>query len=193
MRLFYAIDLDEPARAAVARSIVALRHEAEARGASLRWVAPPKLHVTLAFLGEVPADRLGRLRDIAAESFEHAPFGCSLSVPGVFPAAGAPRLVWIGPARGHAEVARINRLVWQRLDGAGWGPAPATFEPHVTLGRVQRRRAGAARDLRALVAGTSLPAVDWTVDHVSLYESRRSDRGATYHRMAVARLGGGAP
>lgn len=191
MRLFFAIDLDEPARAAVTRRIALLRRRTEGPGALLRWVTPAKLHVTLAFFPDVPAERVGGMCNIASVALRQSPFRCCLSAPGVFPARGAPRVVWVGPSRGRTEMAGLHRLLWQRLADAGWGPAPDRFEPHLTLGRVRQRRGAITRDLRALVAGTPGPAAEWTVDHVSLYESRPSNRGATYHRIALARLDAG--
>ena len=50
----------------------------------------------------------------------------------------------------------------------------------------------AARRLRGLMAATRLPEVRWTVDHLSLYESRPGPGGSTYHRLAAAVLQGGA-
>lgn len=193
MRLFFAIDLDEPARSAVARRIALLRRRTAGLDASLRWVAPAKLHVTLAFFPEVPPERVGGLCDTCAPSLRQSPFPCCLSVPGVFPARGAPRVVWVGPARGRTELAGLHGLLWQRLADAGWGPAPGAFEPHLTLGRVRQRRGANTRQLRAVVTGTPGPAAEWTINHVSLYESRPSNRGATYHRLALARLDADGP
>ena len=90
-------------------------------------------------------------------------------------------------------MARLHRLLWQQLAEAGWGPAPRTFEPHLTLGRVRRGRGAVTRELRAAVADTPGPAAEWMVEHVSLYESRPSNRGAVYHRIALLRLDANGP
>ncbi len=188
VRLFFAIDLDDHARAAAAQVIASLARSAAASGASIRWVEPAGLHVTLAFLGEVPDERAAALVDLGAVPLRHAPFALSLSVAGVFPPSGAPRVIWIGPGQGGDEVKRVARLLWGRLDGAGYGTGPGRFEPHVTLGRVRRARAAAARRLRSLVAGSRPPEIGWTVDRLSLYESRLGSGGSTYHRLATAAL-----
>ena len=161
-------------------------------GASIRWVRPAGLHVTLAFVGEVPNEGAAALVDLGAEPFSQPPFGLSLSEAGVFPPSGAPRVIWMGPGRGRDEVKRVAQLLWHRLDGAGYGPGPSRFEPHVTLGRVRRARAGVAHPLRAVVSGSRPPEIRWTVDRVSLYESRLGSGGSTYHRLATAALHGGA-
>ncbi len=188
MRLFFAIDLDDHARAVAAGVSASLARRTAESGASIRWVEPAGLHVTLAFLGEVPSERVAAVVDLGAVPLPHPPFGLSLSVAGVFPPSGAPRVIWTGPGQGGDEVRRVARLLWRRLDGAGLGSGPGRFEPHVTLGRVRRARAGAARRLRGLAAGSKLPEIRWQVDRVSLYESRLGPGGSTYHRLAAVAL-----
>ena len=191
MRLFFAIDLDDHARVVAAQASASLARSTAESGASIRWIEPAGLHVTLAFLGEAPNERAAVLVDLGAVPLPHPPFGLSLSVAGVFPPSGAPRVIWMGPGRGGDEVKRVARLLWRRLDEAGYGPGPGRFEPHVTLGRVRRARAGAARRLRSLVAGSRPPEIAWTADRVSLYDSRPGPGGSTYHRLATAALRGG--
>ena len=192
VRLFFAVDLDDPARAAAEQVSGSLASRIAGLGAAVRWVRPAGLHLTLAFLGEVDRERLESITALGAAAFEQPPFDFSLSVAGVFPSRGTPRVIWIGPGRGGAEAANLSSRVWRRLDGAGYGPPPSRFDPHVTLGRVRRVRAGEARRLRGLLAETAPPAIAWTVDHVSLYESRPGSRGSTYRRLATAALRGGA-
>ncbi len=188
MRLFFAIDLDDPARAVAEQVGASLARRAAGLGASIRWVRPARLHLTLAFLGDVPDARAAALAGVGAAPFPRSPFRLSLSVAGVFPPSGAPRVIWMGPGRGGEEVAGVARLLRRRLENAGYGPGPACFEPHVTLGRVRRARAGGARRLRGVLAGTALPEIAWTVARVSLYESRPGPGGSTYHRLASAPL-----
>ena len=191
MRLFFAVDLDDPARAVAEQAGRSLATRVSGAGATVRWAKPARLHLTLAFLGEVHAGRVESITALGAVPFEQPPFELSLSVAGVFPPRGAPRVIWIGPGRGGMEVVNLSRRLWRRLAGAGCGPAPTRFDPHVTLGRVRRARAGEARRLRALLAETVLPAIAWTVDRVSLYESRPGPGGSIYRRLATAALRGG--
>lgn len=192
MRLFFAIDLDDSARAVAEQAGRSLAGRTAELGATVRWVKPAGLHLTLAFLGDVEDDRVAGISAVSAAPFPHSPFDLSLSVAGAFPPRGSPRVIWIGPGRGGAEVVSLSRLLWQRLADAGCGPGPTRFDPHVTLGRVRRVRPGEARRLRVRLAETALPEIAWTVDRVSLYESRLGSGGSTYRRVASAALGGGA-
>ena len=192
MRLFFAVDLDDPARAVAGQVSGSLSSRASGVGVAVRWIEPVALHLTLAFLGDVQGDRVESLTALGSAPFEQPPFELSLSVAGAFPRRGAPRVIWIGPGRGGEGVVTLSQRLWRRLDGAGCGPGPARFDPHVTLGRVRRVRAGEARRLRARLAETALPEIAWTVDHVSLYESRLGSGGSTYRRLATAALRRGA-
>lgn len=192
MCLFFAIDLDESARVVAERVSVSLVRRTAELGASIRWVRPAKLHLTLAFLGDVADDGAAAAGALGTAPFSQFPFELSLSVAGVFPASGAPRVIWMGPGRGGEQVAGVARLLWRRLEDFGCGPGPGRFEPHVTLGRVRRLPTAGARRLRALLADTALPRVFWTVERVSLYESRPGTGGSTYHRLARAALQGGS-
>lgn len=60
-RLFFALWPDEATRRQVVDVQNCLRHEV-----SGRWIQPDNLHVTLAFLGQVRADRILMLRRVAA-------------------------------------------------------------------------------------------------------------------------------
>lgn len=191
MRLFFAIDLDEPARAAAERVSRSLAVRAAGLGTSIRWVRPAKLHLTLAFLGDVSQQQSAALTTLGDAPFPHRPFGFSLSEAGVFPPSGAPRVIWMGPGRGGEQAAVVAQVLRRRLEDSGCGPGPAGFEPHVTLGRVRRLRAAAGRRLRALLAETALPPISWTVNRISLYESRLESGGSTYRRLATAALEGG--
>ena len=59
LRTFIAIELDEPLRAAIAR--VQAKFQRLAPPGSVKWVAPEGIHLTLKFLGDTPASRLGQI------------------------------------------------------------------------------------------------------------------------------------
>ena len=66
IRAFFAVELDEPARAAAMQ--VADFLAGEPRGDTVRWVRQAGLHVTLRFLGDVDEGRVPALVDAAAKA-----------------------------------------------------------------------------------------------------------------------------
>jgi 2'-5' RNA ligase len=182
IRSFVAVDVDGPARDAVA----ALLARCRATGADVAWSRPDALHVTLTFLGSVEPERLARLgarlADVAATQ---APFALALRGVGAFPSLAHPSVLWIGvdaPA-----LVTLAAAVNGAAAAEGFAAEARAFRPHLTLGRVRRgdrrHRRGSDRErdtvpaaLRTLLDGahaTSFGRVD--VAEMILF---RSDLGA---------------
>jgi 2'-5' RNA ligase len=180
-RLFVALDLPAPTRAALAALAVPLP--------GARWVAEEQIHLTLRFLGHVPDEEAARvtaaLTPLAAGSFTLA-----LAGVGVFPPHGSrrpPRVLWVGIAPA-APVLALKAAI----DGL-LGPDPESaergFSPHVTLARFKEAPGPALGEL--LERHRALASPPWTVDAVRLYESRTTREGAVYTPLATYALQGG--
>lgn len=179
MRLFLAIELPEAARAAI-RSVQDRIASSLGSGATaLRFVRPEHLHVTVLFLGEVAPPQLEVTLRALEAPLERPPFRLMLGTTGVFPARGAPRVVWLGVTDGIRDLAALNAALASRLPPQD-GSTP--FVPHVTLARW--RRAGARRRPVLPPVDARLAAVQ--VDSVALFESRLSSAGPAY--TAVRRI-----
>jgi 2'-5' RNA ligase len=184
MRLFVAVDLDEPARSAVVREQARLRALVPTR--SLRWVRPEHLHITLAFLGEVDDARLGAIVGIFGPAIQQAPFALRLGGLGVFPPRGAPRTLWIG-SNGpqlndlRSEIARRIERVGLRLD-------TRSFSSHLTIGRWKSSTSGDRSSFLSIQLPEPLAHVK--VDHATLYQSRLSSAGPIYTECARVNVTG---
>lgn len=184
MRLFAAIPLSAEARTVVS----AVRDRLSDSSWPVRWVRDEGLHVTVRFYGEVPEDRVDGLGDSLAQAVGRMePMGIELGGLGVFPTRRKPRVIWMG-----VDAPPALELLQDRVERAamaqGYPAARATYRPHVTLGRVQRRAV-----LAGNVAG-DLDMVDDTVgflaDQVVLYRSRTERGGARYDPLRIIPLEG---
>ena len=102
MRLFVAADLPAALRGALA----SVQEEMAAASLPVRWVPPEGIHLTLKFLGEVGEERLPEIRAaLRGAGEEIAPFALEAAGASVFPARGAPRLIWV-EVRGDLDAAR---------------------------------------------------------------------------------------
>lgn len=99
------------------------------RPSGARAMRPDTLHLTLAFLGEVPLVRLDALRALAAR-LRLPPFILTLDRLGYWP---APRIVWAGCTTLPAPLARLAGELDGALRGAGFALPDRPFAPHVTL------------------------------------------------------------
>lgn len=135
-RLFVGIALDEPARAACAAAIDALRRT----GLVARFEEVDKLHVTLAFLGNVDVSRSSGVEAAMEAAVRgHAPFEVTLDKIGAFPHERRPRIVYVGAREQGApfrELAGAVRAEYARLG--------FSFEDdsvvHVTVARIKEPR-----------------------------------------------------
>lgn len=127
MRLFFAIQFDPDAIGAM----VAVQERLRALGPCSRS-SPENLHLTLAFLGEVAANRLPELCQILGET--EVPELClTFDRVGCFP--GADESVWwLGIAENQAVLDLQQRLCG-RLRDAGFSLEGRRFQPHITLAR----------------------------------------------------------
>ena len=163
-RLFTALQLPEPSRAALAQT----------RGGlfGARWLDPLDYHLTLRFIGDIDA----RLADEVAAALDEAGRG-PLEV--AFEA-----LSWFGGDKPHAIVARVKPAPAllalaadheRRLRRLGLAPEKRQFTPHVTLART--RGAGPAAVADYLAARGRLEAPDFRAESFVLMSAKEGGGG----------------
>jgi 2'-5' RNA ligase len=158
-RLFAGVELDDGARAACCVVSEILR----ATGFDARYEAAGKLHVTLAFLGNVSASQAdaiaGALREAAGQQ---APFELRLDKLGAFPHERKPRVVYIGSREQGAPFRGLAHAVRRAFSllGFSFDEDPVA---HVTIARVKEPR-------RALPLVEFAPVV-LRIAALSLFES----------------------
>ena len=140
------------------------------------------LHVTLAFLGSVPARRLQELAEVARGAVEAlraaltaaSSAGCTLDL--AFDRLEywrAAKLLCALPAEPPAPVTALARKLQDLLVGRGFTPDLKPFRPHVTVVRK------VVRPGTMDVLGKLHPVV-WRFTELALIESRTLPRGALY-------------
>jgi 2'-5' RNA ligase len=187
-RLFVAVPLSEPARAAVADVVEQIRRT-EPEGRGVRWVRLDGLHVTLRFLGPTPEARVVDLAGALAEAaLDARPFAVRIAGAGAFPPVGRPRTLWLDMDRGVDELAALAGSVDAALSRVGWDADRRPFRPHLTLARADGVRAGPATVAALREAAASL-AIESPIDRIVLYETITGDGRARYVDRSVAPLG----
>jgi 2'-5' RNA ligase len=182
MRAFFAIELDERARAAAAEIADQLR--ACSGGDAVRWVREEALHVTLRFLGQLDRGRIARLAGCVREQTAAlSPFRLQLGGARPFPSRRRPLAVVLdaGPAE---PLEALAAAVERGVVAAGFDPESRPFNAHLTLGRTRRKRFSLVTgDVTA--RGESCP-----VNEAVLFKSELRPSGAHYTPIEHAPLGG---
>jgi 2'-5' RNA ligase len=127
LRCFVAVELPKSMRDEVGRIEEGLRMP------GLRLVKPDLCHITLKFLGDVPAQNIEKICE-TLRSVRVAPFNVVVRGMGAFPGRSI-RVVWLGL---EGDFSDLFGQVEDALSTLGFEREKRKFSPHVTLGRVGR-------------------------------------------------------
>ena len=174
MRLFVAAELPERMLEALSETSAALRDTMHGR-----YVSPDRFHVTLAFLGEVPASDVDDIAQaVERASLACSPFATSLGALGTF-GRGRNLVLWQGFSRGGDAWAGLARDVREELGRQGHSFEGGRFVPHVTLVR------------RAQIPTAELPmpcVAEDVIQTVTLFRSDLSGDVPRYDPLARSEL-----
>ncbi len=180
-RLFAGIALDDVARAACAAAGAQLQRI----GLAARYEAPEKLHVTLAFLGNVPQSQYQTVVDaLERAASQSASLTVTLDKFAAFPHERKPRVVFIGAREQGAafrELAQNVRALYCELGFPFRGDPVA----HVTIARVT--------DPRGPLPAVEFAPIALRVNSLTLFESIFDPEAKTtrYEVRRRATLSGG--
>jgi len=189
VRTFIAIELNESIKAALTDLQEQLK--AEAPKGSVRWVGPEGIHLTLKFLGDVPADRIEEIERALARACARFPaFSFSIGGLGCFPDSRRPRVIWVGVQEESGTLTRLQKAIEDGMEKLGFPPEGREFQAHLTLGRTQQRASsGDVRRLGQIVEETDIGELGrMEARAVSLIRSDLRPTGAVYTRLAEVRL-----
>ena len=191
MRVFVGIEAgaDLRGRVEAARRAIEAEIAQRAREAPrIVWVKPAALHVTLAFLGEVPDADATTLGQALAAPYALPPFTVRWHGLGAFPSPRRPRALWVGVADGARELAALERVVARRLGRPAAGDDGPPFRPHVTIGRIKTE--GREVPWPAILAAADVGGASQQVAHVSVFRSLGLPGGEGYQEIARGALEG---
>ena len=161
------------------------------RGSFLvRWVAAGAVPLTVKFRGEVaPGREPGLLAGMARAAGGARPFALHLAGFGVFPSVSRPRVIWAG-CDAPAPLELLEHGVEREMEPLGFPLEGRAFQPHLTLGRAERRaRPGDFAKLAQRLDAADF-AGDAVIESLDLMESRLSPTGAHYTRRHAVPLAG---
>jgi RNA 2',3'-cyclic 3'-phosphodiesterase len=188
-RLFVALEPPDAVRRRLAALAAELRRAAGRAADGVRWVAPENVHLTLQFLGAVPAERVAAVEAaVAAAAAGARPLTLEVKGAGGFPNARRPRVIWLGLGGDEAPLVALVADLGRRLAPLGFPPEARPFSPHLTMGRSREPR-GAAGLGGALAATAVATGVPWRATEVVIVESHLSPKGPRYEAIARAALG----
>ncbi len=175
MRCFVAVDISDRVRDQIGE----YQKRLGPMVAGIRWVRPDRMHLTLAFLGEVSDEFITSAKEKLAEAVKGLkPFMARFEGIGAFSSPRRARVIWAGMSDGRDELCALQNKVVSGLQKVGFEPERRRFSPHLTLGRL-RIPADVAR-----VCEQQFQSDEFEIDRVILYQSVLKPEGPEYTRLA---------
>ena len=162
-RLFFAL-VPPPA---LGQRIIELQRQLDLPA---RPVPLERIHITLAFLGEVPASRVDDLQRVAG-MLQLPPVTLTLDRLGWFPRS---QVAWLGCSEIPYGLGRFESELREKLRDLGLKTDTRRWKPHLTLYRKMRTR----------FEKIGFEALGWRLDGFQLMRSRLLREGPEYSSVA---------
>jgi 2'-5' RNA ligase len=194
-RIFLALEIPDSVRA----MLKSLQKELSPHATSLRLVNPELMHVTVRFLGSVPAVKLDAVeRAASGAALQVPPFRLSVAAVGMFPERGlSVRVIWAGLVRdvGFHRLQQLFQCLEGKLEIEGFARERRPLSAHITLARVRDNvRPDEAARLRSLVEQMAAmsPHVhgSFVVSRLTVMRSDLTSAGPRYTPLVRVRLTG---
>lgn len=168
MRLFAALEIPFDTRERLTALATGLP--------GVRWLPPENYHLTLRFLGEMPAHRAEEL-DHTLAALRCRRFNLALSGVGVMEKAGRPQSLWVGVER-NQQLEHLQTKIETAVQRIGFEPERRRYQPHVTVARLDG--AIPVKLVEWVQRHNLLRAGPFPVEHFTLFSSQLGKDGASY-------------
>jgi 2'-5' RNA ligase len=178
LRLFLAIPLPDDVRAELRRLQLKLQPLLPSR--AVRWTNPQQFHLTLRFLGSVPAADTDALsRAVRAVCDAAPPMRLCAEGAGFFPDSRSPRVLWVDIKSVDGRLMEFQRQLESAVQTFAEKEETKKFTAHVTLARLEELR---AREMEKLTAAVAVGKTfgEWTATEVQLIKSLLQPSGALH-------------
>ncbi|MCF8027446.1 MAG: RNA 2',3'-cyclic phosphodiesterase [Desulfobacteraceae bacterium] len=176
VRAFIAVSLPGEVTAALADLQARLRKS----GLKMKYTAPENIHLTLKFLGPVPASAVKAVSAATADAVSGFSRMCiDARGLGVFPGIRRPRVMWTGIGGQTQELACLQQTVEEKMAELEFEREHREFTGHLTLGRFKAKPdpAGVAD---AIEQFGDFCAGPFEIQSVQLFESTLTPKGPVY-------------
>lgn len=175
MRTFVALELPEKVKVEIGKS----QQDLKKAGVQARWVQPKIAHLTLAFLGSITPDKVKPIGEIMSEAAHQiSPAAFYLNKIGCFPDPNKARIIHLELG---GDLDKLNLLVTKIRKGLKkqkiWFDEKP-FRPHLTLGRIRKRR-----NLTSIIKGAKVKKSEFIGQKISLYQSSLTTTGPVYSEL----------
>ena len=178
MRCFIAIDLPEKIKSRIFHELETLEGKNLFSG---KITEKENLHLTLRFLGEVPAEKLDELFwKLSEVNFKK--FNCSLGKAGFFENEKRIKIIWVETI--SEELQKLEKKISEILPE--FPNDYGKFSPHITIARVE-----SIRDRKGLIENVKrihLKNSEFEIGEIYLMKSELKRQGLVYKKIGKIEL-----
>ena len=185
LKLFIGIPLSLRSVRAVSQAAAELSGRSD--GLEIRWQAPARYHVTLAYLGWCKPELVPAIKDVVAEAIAGTkPFDMRCRELGAFPSEEKAQVLWAGIDDRMGELGRLATQLDAALAPLGLPTRGREFSAHVTMGRMKK-----AQSIANLLQEAPVRVFSKTsVEDLILYNSSVESEPSEYEHVAHWTLNG---
>jgi 2'-5' RNA ligase len=184
IRTFIAVEIPENITSAIRE----LQQGLKGYGVDIRWIRPENIHLTLKFLGDVPAADIDTICGAISKTVDGVP-----AIPlqakgiGVFPGIKRPRVLWVGLTGQIESLMKLQKTLDSNLKDIGFPPEKRSFKGHLTIGRIKTIIPG-KKFGDALMAFKNFESEAFVAHKIILFKSELKPQGAVYTHLASTAL-----
>jgi RNA 2',3'-cyclic 3'-phosphodiesterase len=188
VRAFIAIELPASAQETIHKQTTRLQ---ESLGKDLvRWTPVHNIHITLKFLGDVAAARIGFLKQMLMRELGiRTRFDLQIGGLGSFPNSKRARILWLG-LQAHPALLSMQQAIETAAVRLGHEKEERAFSPHLTIGRVKPNLGPMEfQKIHSVLESVQLGNIATaSVDSVHLFKSDLKPEGSVYTKLFTAKL-----
>ncbi|BBH22913.1 RNA 2',3'-cyclic phosphodiesterase [Paenibacillus baekrokdamisoli] len=173
IRLFVAVPLPEKWKLILAAWCDELKQQLPS---FRKWTSPEDYHLTLQFLGDVPAIHVQDISQALQEAMAAGipPFELAIENLGLFGRPENPRVLWAGIGGDSEHLHQLHTAVAAALTPLGYPAEERAYHPHLTLARQYNGNLPFEPETwsgRPLPTDSFGEILRWQVDEIVLYTS----------------------
>lgn len=152
-----------------------------------RWVHHEDLHITLAFLGNAPSEKLSSAMEKVEETLSgEKGFNLEISKLGIFGKLDSPRIFWADTKESN-ELQAVRKKVSTACTDAGFQLETRPFKPHITLARKWTGDKPFQKSLLDVWNELQSEPIHFKVSEVVLYQTHL-DKTPKYEEKTIYKL-----
>ncbi len=185
IRAFLALEVPDDVTRRLADLKSGLAHDL----AGVKWVPAGNIHLTVKFLGDIPASMVEAVSEVMSALGQRPPMALEARGLGVFPGLKRPRVLWAGLDGDLEGVARLARQTDDHLSRLEFRKESRRFRPHLTLGRFRSRTLPPDRLASLLRRVSDFGPLPFLARRLVLFRSVLQPGGAVYTPLGKVEFG----